>query len=128
MLAVPAELQLLLAQHMTEGCMLATNRLLTGAEGIKNGLDFEQAVNDPEMVEMVSSTQVRQRQSGMSLCTAAAAPAVLAQQYSRAQLGSVTKMYAAGVAGSTTVRRAAVSVTTVQPTCIVLLQHVQTPA
>jgi hypothetical protein len=28
------------------------------AEGIKNGLDFEQAVNDPDMVEMVSSTQV----------------------------------------------------------------------
>jgi hypothetical protein len=28
------------------------------AEGIKNGLDFEQAVNDPEMVEMVTSTQV----------------------------------------------------------------------
>jgi hypothetical protein len=32
--------------------------VLMRAEGIKNGLDFEQAVNDPEMVEMVTSTQV----------------------------------------------------------------------
>lgn len=31
---------------------------ITLREGIKTGLDFEQAVNDPEMVEMVTSTQI----------------------------------------------------------------------
>ncbi|KAF6255517.1 hypothetical protein COO60DRAFT_1702769 [Scenedesmus sp. NREL 46B-D3] len=31
---------------------------ITLREGIKIGLDFEQAVNDPEMVEMVTSTQI----------------------------------------------------------------------
>lgn len=32
--------------------------LFLRAEGIKQGLDFEQALQDPDMVELVASTQV----------------------------------------------------------------------
>jgi hypothetical protein len=61
---------------------------VVNAEGIKNGLDFEQAVNDPDLVQMVTSTQVQHSSSSTaqkqhSYSTAqliSCTPVVLAQQ------------------------------------------------
>jgi hypothetical protein len=36
----------------------------TRAEGLKYGLDFEQALSDPDMVEVVAPTQVRVTRRG----------------------------------------------------------------